>query len=313
MLTIMNKIKTAHLFPVFVSEYIGNEKKIISEYSNDFDSLLTSASKIVDCDLSDFNIQTNNFLSDELKSQYIAYIFSCAVSNILKQKNIVPDYVAGYSMGLYGALYHCRSISFDDGLKLIQNAYNIISNSINNEKFGMGIVAGLEYQDIDKIICQNSIDVEIVNTNSSNSYVISGIYSEIDKILFLAKQEGAIHTRLLPVSIPYHSKFLCDAAKKFNNYLKKVHIKPSLYALVSSIDQRIIKTKEDVEKELVRNINSKIYWLNTMLKMINLDVKVFIECGAGKGLYKIGKFIPGDFKIYSINKLGRFIDSFNVI
>lgn len=251
----MNKIKTSHLFPVFVSEYIGNEKKIISGYSNDFDSLLTSASKIVDCDLSDFDMQTNNFLSDELKSQYIAYIFSCAVSNILKQKNIVPDYVAGYSMGLYGALYHCRSISFDDGLKLIQNAYNIISNSINPDvigtKFGMGIVAGLEYQDIDKIICQNSKDVEIVNTNSSNSYVISGIYSEVDKVLFLAKQEGAIHTRLLPVSIPYHSKFLCDAAKEFNNYLKKVHIKPSLYDIVSSIDQRIIKTKEDVEKELV--------------------------------------------------------------
>lgn len=306
----MNSPEIGFLFPVFVNEYIGTEKHIVCNYSDDFDIFLKKASDTVDSSLLHFDINTNNFLSDELKIQYITYIFSCSISNILKKKNIMKGYTAGYSMGLYAALYHCNSISFEDGLMLIKNAFHFIKNSAGNNKFGMATIVGLDCNDIDNIISQNSKKVENICTNSPHNFVISGDYNEVNKILSIAKEEGALHVRLLPVTCPYHSKFTGNAANEFGNYIKEINISAPCSGIVSLIDQNIIKTTADVKNELVRNLNTRINWLKTMEKMINLNINTFIECGAGKALYKIGKFIEGDFKIYSINKLDEFVNYF---
>ena len=110
----MTRLKIGCLFPAFASQYLGYEEEILSEFSDDFTIFLKEASSIVDGELINFNSNTNNFLNDELRSQFIAYIHSCAVSNILTREKIIPDYVAGYSMGLYAALYYCNSISFKE-------------------------------------------------------------------------------------------------------------------------------------------------------------------------------------------------------
>ncbi|MFH1321472.1 MAG: hypothetical protein ABII90_12585 [Bacteroidota bacterium] len=306
----MNSAEIGFIFPAFVNEFIGTEKDIVSKHSDDFDILLKNAADLVDSSLINFDIKTNNFLTDELKIQFITYVFSCCISNILKKRNIITGYTAGYSMGLYAALYHCNSITFEDGLLLIKNAFNIIKNSTCNKKFGMGTVVGLDYHDMSKIISQNSNNVENISTNSSHNFVISGDYYEVDKILNIAKEEGALYVRLLPVTCPYHSKFTGNAADEFGNYVKRININAPCSGIVSLIDQNILKTADDIKKELAGNLNTGINWLNTMLKMIDLNVNIFIECGAGKTLYKIGKFIEGDFKIYSINKLDEFINDF---
>lgn len=304
----MTTNKIGFLFPAFVNEYIGNEEDVLSKHSIEFRQLLHSASQIVDTELTDFNLQTNNFIEDELKSQYIAFIFSCTISNILKENNIEPDYIAGYSMGIYSSLYCCESITFKDGLNLILNAFNFISSSLNKTKFGMGTIVGLEYHDLDKLILQNTNNVEIINTNSIYNHVISGTYQEVDEILTYAKAEGALYTRLFRVSIPYHSKFMKTAAGNFKNYLTTIQIKKPKYKIISLIDQSIIKSKDHITNCLAGNINTKVNWMKSMAGMINSGTTTFLECGAGKSLYKIGKFIEGDFKVYPISKLDKFIE-----
>ena len=47
--------------------------------------------------------------------------------------------------------------------------------------------------------------------------------------------------------------------------------------------------------------------METFNKAINMGVGQFIECGAGKSLQKIGRFIPGDFTVYPMNKIDKVI------
>ena len=139
-------MKATIIFPAFVREYTGSEQQAISSSRNDFARLLATASDTLRIDLTGFDFANNNFLDDELRSQYISYIFSCAVSDILKKKGIAPSYVSGYSMGLYAALYYCRSVSFLVGLKLIENAWEEISVATADGHYGMGmIMAAYEY------------------------------------------------------------------------------------------------------------------------------------------------------------------------
>jgi len=302
-------MKTAWIFPAFISEYIGNEDQILSLLSSDFDALLKRAAEVTQTDLNSFQIETNDFLAEENKNQYISYVFSCAVVNILKRRGLKPDFLSGLSMGIYAALYAGNSISYEDGLRCIKEAHELSVNRLNQYDFGMGAIIGLTHEELDNIVLSISNDVDIVNTSGLHSYVISGISSDVKQVALKARTEGAFHSGLLDVSCPYHSKFMKDVASEFHAYVNEMSIETSEIPLVSLIDQSTFRYREEIAHELARNLDSEINWYLTMQTMIELGIQTFIECGAGKSLYKIGKFIEGDFSILPINKLPGYLNS----
>ncbi len=302
-------MKTAWIFPAFISEYIGNEDQILSLLSSDFDGLLKRAAEVTQTDLNSFKIETNDFLAEENKNQYISYVFSCAVVNILKRRGLKPDFLSGLSMGIYAALYTGNSISYEDGLRCIKEAYELSVNRLNQYDFGMGAIIGLTHEELDNIVLSISNDVDIVNTNGIYSYVISGISSDVKQVALKARTEGAFHSGLLDVSCPYHSKFMKDVASEFHAYVNELSIETSEIPLVSLIDQSTFRYREEIAHEMARNLDSEINWYRTMQAMIELGIQTFIECGAGKSLYKMGKFIEGDFSILPINKLPGYLNS----
>lgn len=299
--------KIALIFPAFVKEYTGSETEVIHSLGGKFSALLNRASEIVDGELAGFDVLKRPFLDDELRSQYIAYIYSCAVSGIADAYGINPSYIAGYSMGLYAALYHCHSIDFATGLNLICNAFRIIHKNTNGRPYGMGVIGGLERDDIEKLKDRFAPSIEVINKNSMRTYVISGPADEIRRFLEQAFREGALHTKELNVTSPYHSSFLDKAAAAFAEYLEHIEIRKPEYPLVSAIDQCIIRDVEGSKKELVANIHSKINWYKSMCFMLEEGTDTFIECGAGKTLYKVSKFIEGDFRVIPVNKLEKFL------
>lgn len=302
-------MKTAWIFPAFISEYIGSEDQVLSLLSSDFDRLLKRAAEVTQTDLNSFQIETNDFLAEENKNQYISYVFSCAVVNILKKRGLKPDLLSGLSMGIYAALYAGNSISYEDGLHCIKEAYELSVNRLNQYDFGMGAIIGLTHEELDNIVLSISKDVNIVNTNGLHSFVISGISSDVEQVALKARTEGAFHSGLLDVSCPYHSKFMKDVASEFHAYVNELSIETSEIPLVSLIDQSIFRYREEIAHELARNLDSEINWYRTMKTMIELGIETFIECGAGKSLYKMGKFIEGDFRILPINKLPGYLNS----
>jgi len=302
-------MKTAWIFPAFISEYIGSEDQVLSLLSSDFDRLLKRAAEVTQTDLNSFQIETNDFLAEENKNQYISYVFSCAVVNILKKRGLKPDLLSGLSMGIYAALYAGNSISYEDGLHCIKEAYELSVNRLNQYDFGMGAIIGLTHEELDNIVLSISKDVNIVNTNGLHSFVISGISSDVEQVALKARTEGAFHSGLLDVSCPYHSKFMKDVASEFHAYVNELSIETSEIPLVSLIDQSIFRYREEIAHELARNLDSEINWYRTVQTMIEMGIQTFIECGAGKSLYKMGKFIEGDFRILPINKLPGYLNS----
>ncbi|MBI4645767.1 MAG: ACP S-malonyltransferase [Bacteroidia bacterium] len=302
------KFKHALIFPVFGREYCGDEVEILSRYSDEFKNLLKRATEGTGIDISCFDIINNNFLDDELKSQLMAYVFSCNVSDILKKKNIYGDYLAGYSMGLYAALYHAGVYSFEEGAYLIMKAYQTIISEIEKQRYGMGTIGGIDHDDLADIIAYHNSDTEIININSRHSFVISGKYEEVKTIVQHAFSEGALLARMLPVSVPYHSKYMMSASNKFKEYIVPLDFCNPVIPVVSLVDQRLITTSADVMQELINNIGDKINWYKTILKLCALEVKIMLECGAGKSLYKIGKFFDQEIKIYPLSRILQFIE-----
>jgi len=294
--------KTVFIFPAFVRDYQDDKSPSIGNFTDHFNHLLDIASRVVDPELTHFDSQQKNFLDHELRTQYIAYIYGCTISEILQQQGIHPDYLCGYSMGIYAALTQGDAISFTDGLLLIRRAFQEISYTTMTGRFGMAGIIGLTESDILEILIPFP-ELEITNQNSPYSFVLSGRQSDLEKALEIAINEGAFHARMLNVTVPYHSHLLKSAALQFAKFVYTLDIRPLKIPVVSVLTQEILQSPEDIKTELVENLYKHFNWLKTQLNLLNIGVTRFIECGPGKSLKKNTRFIEGDYQFESMDEI----------
>lgn len=292
---------SAFIFPAFINEYPENPFSGLQELQDRFQDLLTEASSLVDPDLAHFDFISNHFLWDELKTQYLTYIYSCAVADVLSEKKIIPAYSAGYSMGIYAALFHAQVVTFSDGLFLIRKAYETIRNIVKDKKYGMCSIIGLSREDIVSLIRLHNLHVEITNQNSSFAFVVSGVHSDILNLLHAATAEGALHTHLLKVSLPYHSFFLRETKYIFSGFIEKMLFKNPQTKIITLVDQQILEDPLVIKKEVIRNLFTPLNWFQTQSELMKAGVTLFLECGPGKNLVKNSKFITGEYQFLKLS------------
>lgn len=284
------------LFPAFASDYKDNLSLSIPGYAELFKVFLTRASDSTDSDLTSFDPDSHNFLENELKNQYIAYIQSCTCASILRSKEVKPGIQAYYSMGIYAALFNSGSVTFETGLDLIKSAFTVIRNILQDESFSMCSIIGLNIDDIRHLILLTDQDTEVSNQNGEFSFILSGRLSSLKQIISQAKEEGAIHTGLFAVKVPYHSQFLRETQSGFSEFIGNIRISDPETPILSSLDQILLTTSGQIKSELIRNLYNPFNWYKTHMKLSELGFRIFIECSPVPSLIKIARFIPGEVK-----------------
>ena len=196
-------------------------------------------------------------------------------------------------MGIYAALFDSGSVSFETGLTLINIAYQSLSGLLKGGSFGMGTLIGLNGSEIQLLIDKSALRIEITNQNGSHAFVVSGYRNDIQKLMIIAHDEGALHVRELSVSIPYHSSQLKECTADFTRQIRHLEIKPAKNNIISLVDQLILSSPENIRLEIVRNLFQHLNWFRTMQVILEHHVTHFIECGPSKGLARNAKFVEG--------------------
>ncbi|MCK5028751.1 MAG: ACP S-malonyltransferase [Bacteroidales bacterium] len=295
--------KTAFVFPAFITEFTGKELDFIQRNNLSLSSYINKASELIGYNLPEFAYENNEYQNNEFLSQLLAYIFSCSISDILLLKDLKPNFVAGYSMGIYAALYSTGAISFSDGIRIIKSAFDLTEELRVSEDYGMGSIIGLSIDDVNILINNTNHTTEIININNEYSLVVAGKKREIKKILREAKNEGALSTTELTVNTPYHSEYMLKYSDEFASFVDSLQIKTPRCPIISTFDQREITEAAELKKELVFNLTRKINWFGTMQIIIEKNVTEFYECGAGKDLKKISRFICGNYQLKLVHKI----------
>jgi [acyl-carrier-protein] S-malonyltransferase len=291
------------LFPGCGIKFLGSELEILESLNYDFDTLLNRAENVCKIDIVTLRDCRTGDFADELQSQFATYIYSCALSDILIDNGIATECCAGYSMGIYAALYHARAVSFEDGLLLIEHAYYSICKTIDNQKYGIAVIVGLTLESLVGIIKKLQVPLEIINQNNEISYVISGRDEDVLALMQSSNEEGALRTIKLPLSVPYHSVISRAAVPEFNTIYSEICINTPVFSVISCVYQDILCTPEEIKRALSENIGNAINWQKTMEKMIYGGVNAFIECGPGESLTKACKFIDGNYTVKNISKI----------
>jgi [acyl-carrier-protein] S-malonyltransferase len=242
----------------------------------------------------------------ELVEQISIYTVNCFVFREYLKKDIKPGLLAGYSMGLYSALYCGGAVKYGDGIDLVATAYNLMKDfSEKNEKWGMAIIVGLDYRQMQDII--NALNMQesvyIINENNQHSIVISGLERGIDGVCLNAAEEGALNINQLSVSLPYHTRFMIEPAEKLKRYFNNIQFKDPVTPLVSAITQDAVYTADDVKRDLFLNLKTGMSWMKTIEKAGLMGFKKFAEVGLSDSLCKMSSFINPDCRFLNCKNI----------
>jgi malonyl CoA-acyl carrier protein transacylase len=294
---------TSYVFPGTAVDQSGLESGFARANAAVFDRRFRSASEFSGVDLL-AALDDPASLSD-LEGQFFTYAFSCAAFESLKPRLGPPRMAAGYSMGVYSACFALGAFSFETGLRIIGGAYGIMARRCRGLCPGMGGVIGLSEDEI-RALLPESGDVEIANVNNPASVVISGPAGPVRAVLDAAAEEGALSTRALPASIPYHhSRILSGSSADLAAMLQSLAIAAPCAPLFSCVDQKPAATPEEIRTALSANLDSNIRWGDTYLAMDRLGAVSFADPGPGRSLSKIARFLGAGAPMADLRTLSQ--------
>lgn len=278
--------KIAFLFPGQGSQYPGMGRELAEKYSV-ARRMFDEADQALGFPLSRLCFEGP---ADELQltanTQPAVLAVSVAAAAVLAEAGVHPTYVAGHSLGEYSALVAAQAIRLDDAVRLVRKRGQYMQEAVPVGQGAMAALLGVEPQ-IVEAICRQAADGQVVspaNINSPGQIVIAGDAAAVGRAVDLARSRGARRSILLPVSAPFHCALLKPAEDRLSGELDLLEISDPEPPLVNNADARIVRSSREVRDGLKRQVTAPVRWAESIERLLEEGVELFVEVGPGKVL-----------------------------
>ena len=211
---------------------------------------------------------------------------STAVARVLQEKGIMPQYVAGHSLGEYSAHVAAATLSFPDALRAVHKRGKYMQEAVPAGRGAMAAILGLALEDV-RQVCREAAQGEVVspaNINSPDQIVISGHAHAVERAAELAKAHGAKRAVMLQVSAPFHCELMKPAQQRLAEELRRVRFGDPEIPVIANIDAEPKTSAETSREALIQQVTGAVQWWQCVQKLIQLGATLFVEAGAGKVL-----------------------------
>ena len=227
---------------------------------------------------------------------------STAAYRALAGKGIVPDFVAGHSLGEYSALVAAGGVDFSAAVKLVRARGKYMQEAVPAGQGAMAAILGLSPTEVGDI-CKKAAENEVVspaNLNSPEQTVISGSAAAVKRAVEIASQSGAKRAVILPVSAPFHCALMMPAQQRLEADLRATQFSALKIPLITNVDAQAITTGEEARAALIRQVTAPVRWLDSVREMIESGVTVFVEVGPGKVLSGLLRQIDRSVRVFNV-------------
>ena len=283
-------MRYAQVFPGQGSQFVGMGKDLFDQYSEAKKHFL-EANKILGFKITEIMFEgSQKELTETNIAQPAIFIHSIIKSRLVKKKGEIIG-VAGHSLGEFSALVASNSISFHDGLKLVNIRAKEMRKACEENPGTMAAVIGLENESVEN--CCNKIKEIVVpaNYNCPGQIVVSGEKKAIISVSKILNESGARKVIELNVGGAFHSPLMLPAKKELEKYIEKIEFKkPSSLIYQNSVGKGVSNIGE-IRKNLVDQLISPVLWTQSINQMVNDGIKNFVEIGPGRVLQGLIKKI----------------------
>lgn len=211
---------------------------------------------------------------------------SAAAAAVLQEAGIKPDYVAGHSLGEYSALVAAGALRLHDAVQIVRKRGRYMQEAVPVGEGAMAALLGLEVAAAEEI-CSQAARGEVVapaNLNSPGQIVIAGHARAVARAVEIAKTRGAKRAVMLNVSAPFHCALMKPAQDRLSVDLDAAEFADSSVPLVNNVDGEPVRAAAALREGLKRQVTLPVRWEQSIRRLRELGVDLFVEVGPGKVL-----------------------------
>jgi malonate decarboxylase epsilon subunit len=279
-------VSICFLFPGQGSQSPGMLKRLPEHPA--VESTFRQAGEILQCDIS--ALDSEDSLQSTVSVQLALFIAGVAAARALQAEQVIPEAVAGLSVGAFAAAVICDSLPFADGLKIVKQRAQLMESKFPSG-YGMGAIVGLSEQKVTELVervYEQSAPVFVSNINAPRQITIAGSLVSIEKVAAAALKSGARKAERLNVAVPSHCPLFQDVAEKLQEALGKVKMQDPAIPYVSNVRARPLRTGAKIAEDLANNIAHGVRWYDSMCVLEELGTDMFVEMNPGNVLSRMG-------------------------
>jgi [acyl-carrier-protein] S-malonyltransferase len=223
-------------------------------------------------------------------SQPALFVTSLAVLESLRVEQ--PEVVeacggaAGLSLGEYTALVFSGALSFEAGLRVVQQRGEAMQQAADATPSGMVSVLGLEKNQVQELCTQAAAGdvLTIANYLCPGNIVISGDKAACERALPIALELGAMKAIPLAVAGAFHTPIMESAVARLTEALETVSFATPRIPVVLNVDGQFHDAPSTIQKLLARQVVEPVLWETSMRALLESGATEFYEVGPGRVL-----------------------------
>ncbi|MBW7573001.1 ACP S-malonyltransferase [Caproiciproducens faecalis] len=244
---------------------------------------------------------TQEELNQTINTQPCVFCVDLAAAQCLKAGGIVPDAVAGFSLGEVAALTFAGAFSTDAGFRLVCRRAAFMQDAAEKQPSGMAAVLKLSVETVQEL-CEKHESAYPVNYNCKGQTVAAISKNDLDAFCRDVQEAGG---RAVPLAVSggFHSPFMNEAAEKLLAELETTEMLSPTLPVYSNVDAK--PYGENGKVTLSEQINHPVYWQKSVENMIADGIDTFVEVGPGKTLCGLIKKISSQVRILHVENFAE--------
>jgi [acyl-carrier-protein] S-malonyltransferase len=229
---------------------------------------------------------------------------SVAAASALANQGVVPDLVAGHSLGEYSALVAAGAIGAAEAARAVRARGTFMQEAVPAGHGAMSAVLGLAPEKVREVCAAVAAETgEVVspaNYNEPAQTVVAGSVAAVERAGVRLKEAGARRVLPLPVSAPFHCALMAPVRARLQPVLEDVAWRRPLFPVVTNVEARPNADPARIVPLLLEQVTAPVRWVECVEELVRQGVTRVVEVGPGAVLSGLVKRIDKSVQVWNV-------------